>query len=910
MFERFTDRARRVVVLAQDEARELNHNYIGTEHILLGLISEGDGVAAKALESMGISLDAVRSEVVDIIGRGSQPPSGHVPFTPRAKKVLEYSLREALQLGHKYIGTEHLLLGLIREGEGVAAQVLVKLGADLPRVRQQVIQLLSGFQGDESDGSPEQRPVGATSGARVQEGNHQSGSLVLDQFGRNLTVAAREGKLDPVIGREKEIERIMQVLSRRTKNNPVLIGEPGVGKTAVVEGLALDIVNGRVPETLKDKQLYSLDLGSLVAGSRYRGDFEERLKKVLKEINQRGDIILFIDEIHTLVGAGAAEGAIDAASILKPKLARGELQTIGATTLDEYRKHIEKDAALERRFQPVNVPEPSVDLTIEILRGVRDKYEAHHRVSISDKALVAAATLSDRYINDRFLPDKAVDLIDEAGARMRIKRMTAPADLQEIDSKIADVRRQKEAAIDEQDFEKAAGLRDKERKLGEERREREKKWRAGESDTIAEIGEEQIAEVLASWTGIPVFKLTEEESSRLLRMEDELHKRIIGQEEAVSAVSRAIRRTRAGLKDPKRPSGSFIFAGPSGVGKTELSKALAEFLFGEEDALIQIDMGEFHDRFTASRLFGAPPGYVGYEEGGQLTEKVRRKPFSVVLFDEIEKAHKEIYNTLLQVLEDGRLTDSQGRVVDFKNTVLIFTSNLGTSDISKAVGMGFSGVGEADEDGKYERMKDKVHDELKKHFRPEFLNRIDEIVVFKQLSQAEIVQMVDLMLTRVSDQLGEKRITMEISDRAKNLLAKRGFDPVLGARPLRRTIQREIEDQLSEKILYGEVGLGETVFIDVEGWDGESKDVDKAKFTFTNKGKAGNVDADGGALNDSEEGKDVLGSAGTSEPDIITPDVLGDGGSTAAGTDLESGSGSDDDGHNPPPAGAGAGQPL
>ena len=910
MFERFTDRARRVVVLAQDEARELNHNYIGTEHILLGLISEGDGVAAKALESMGISLDAVRSEVVDIIGRGSQPPSGHVPFTPRAKKVLEYSLREALQLGHKYIGTEHLLLGLIREGEGVAAQVLVKLGADLPRVRQQVIQLLSGFQGDESDGSPEQRPVGATSGARVQEGNHQSGSLVLDQFGRNLTVAAREGKLDPVIGREKEIERIMQVLSRRTKNNPVLIGEPGVGKTAVVEGLALDIVNGRVPETLKDKQLYSLDLGSLVAGSRYRGDFEERLKKVLKEINQRGDIILFIDEIHTLVGAGAAEGAIDAASILKPKLARGELQTIGATTLDEYRKHIEKDAALERRFQPVNVPEPSVDLTIEILRGVRDKYEAHHRVSISDKALVAAATLSDRYINDRFLPDKAVDLIDEAGARMRIKRMTAPADLQEIDSKIADVRRQKEAAIDEQDFEKAAGLRDKERKLGEERREREKKWRAGESDTIAEIGEEQIAEVLASWTGIPVFKLTEEESSRLLRMEDELHKRIIGQEEAVSAVSRAIRRTRAGLKDPKRPSGSFIFAGPSGVGKTELSKALAEFLFGEEDALIQIDMGEFHDRFTASRLFGAPPGYVGYEEGGQLTEKVRRKPFSVVLFDEIEKAHKEIYNTLLQVLEDGRLTDSQGRVVDFKNTVLIFTSNLGTSDISKAVGMGFSGVGEADEDGKYERMKDKVHDELKKHFRPEFLNRIDEIVVFKQLSQAEIVQMVDLMLARVSDQLDEKRITMEISDRAKNLLAKRGFDPVLGARPLRRTIQREIEDQLSEKILYGEVGLGETVFIDVEGWDGESKDVDKAKFTFTNKGKAGNVDADGGALADSEEDKDVLGSTGASEPDIITPDVPGDGGSTAAGTDLESGSDSDDDGHNPPPAGAGAGQPL
>ena len=869
MFERFTDRARRVIVLAQEEARMLNHNYIGTEHILLGLIHEGEGVAAKALESMGISLEDVRREVEEIIGQGSQPHTGHIPFTPRAKKVLELSLREGLQMGHKYIGTEFLLLGLIREGDGVAAQVLTKLGADLPRVRQQVIQLLSGYEGGQQEGGSSNGqgsgPVGAGAGAGARGGSGGSGersnSLVLDQFGRNLTQAAKDGKLDPVVGRESEVERIMQVLSRRTKNNPVLIGEPGVGKTAVVEGLALDIVNGKVPETLKDKQLYSLDLGSLVAGSRYRGDFEERLKKVLKEINQRGDIILFIDEIHTLVGAGAAEGAIDAASLLKPKLARGELQTIGATTLDEYRKHIEKDAALERRFQPVNVPEPSVDLTIEILRGVRDKYEAHHRVSISDKALVAAATLSDRYINDRFLPDKAVDLIDEAGARMRIKRMTAPADLQEIDSKIADVRRQKEAAIDEQDFEKAAGLRDKERKLGEERREREKKWRAGESDTIAEIGEEQIAEVLASWTGIPVFKLTEEESSRLLRMEDELHKRIIGQEEAVSAVSRAIRRTRAGLKDPKRPSGSFIFAGPSGVGKTELSKALAEFLFGEEDALIQIDMGEFHDRFTASRLFGAPPGYVGYEEGGQLTEKVRRKPFSVVLFDEIEKAHKEIYNTLLQVLEDGRLTDSQGRVVDFKNTVLIFTSNLGTSDISKAVGMGFSGVGEADEDGKYERMKDKVHDELKKHFRPEFLNRIDEIVVFKQLSQAEIVQMVDLMLARVSDQLGEKRITMEISDRAKNLLAKRGFDPVLGARPLRRTIQREIEDQLSEKILYGEVGLGETVFIDVEGWDGESKDVDKAKFTFTNKGKAGNVDADGGALGESEEDKDVLGSA-------------------------------------------------
>ena len=845
MFERFTDRARRVIVLAQEEARSFNHNYIGTEHILLGLIQEGECVAAKALESMGISLEAVRQEVEEIIGRGSQPHVGHIPFTPRAKKVLELSLREGLQMGHKYIGTEFLLLGLIREGEGVAAQVLVKLGADLPRVRQQVIQLLSGYEGGEG-GTPEAPQqssgsdavgAGASPGGRVQSSvGERSNSLVLDQFGRNLTQAARDGKLDPVVGREKEIERVMQVLSRRTKNNPVLIGEPGVGKTAVVEGLALDIVNGKVPETLKDKQLYSLDLGSLVAGSRYRGDFEERLKKVLKEINQRGDIILFLDEIHTLVGAGAAEGAIDAASLLKPKLARGELQTIGATTLDEYRKHIEKDAALERRFQPVQVPEPSVELTIDILKGLRDRYEAHHRVSITDGALAAAANLSDRYINDRYLPDKAVDLIDEAGARMRIKRMTAPAGLREVDERIAAVRREKEAAIDAQDFEKAAGLRDQERRLGEERSEKEKQWRAGDLEEIAEVGEEQIAEVLGTWTGIPVFKLTEEESSRLLHMEEELHKRIIGQDDAVKSVSRAIRRTRAGLKDPRRPSGSFIFAGPSGVGKTELSKALAEFLFGEDDALIQIDMGEFHDRFTASRLFGAPPGYVGYEEGGQLTEKVRRKPFSVVLFDEIEKAHKEIYNTLLQVLEDGRLTDGQGRVVDFKNTVLIFTSNLGTQDISKAVGMGFSSVGETDAEGQYERMKQKVNDELKKHFRPEFLNRIDDIVVFHQLTQEEIIKMVDLLVGRVSKALKAKDMDLELTDNAKKLLAKRGFDPVLGARPLRRTIQREIEDVLSEKILFGEGGAGEIITVDVDNWDGESKGTE-AQFTFTPRPK-------------------------------------------------------------------------
>ena len=871
MFERFTDRARRVVVLAQEEARALNHNYIGTEHILLGLIQEGEGVAAKALESMGISLDAVRTEVKEIIGSGGNPPSGYIPFTPRAKKVLELALREALQLGHKYIGTEHILLGLIREGEGVAAQVLVKLGADLSRVRQQVIQLLSGYEGGgEHEEAPDQPAVAgvAPSGQGGAKAGQKSNSLVLDQFGRNLTQAAKDGKLDPVVGRAGEIERIMQVLSRRTKNNPVLIGEPGVGKTAVVEGLALDIVNGKVPETLRDKQIYSLDLGSLVAGSRYRGDFEERLKKVLKEINQRGDIILFIDEIHTLVGAGAAEGAIDAASILKPKLARGELQTIGATTLEEYRKHIEKDAALERRFQPVQVPEPSVADTVEILKGLRDRYEAHHRVSITDGALRSAATLADRYINDRFLPDKAVDLLDEAGARMRIKRLTAPKSVQEVDDKIAEVRRKKEAAIDEQDFEKAAALRDDERTLTEERAEKEKAWRAGELDEVAEVDEEQIAEVLANWTGIPVFKLTEEESSRLLDMEGELHKRIIGQDDAVKAVSRAIRRTRAGLKDPNRPSGSFIFAGPSGVGKTELSKALAEFLFGDDDALIQVDMGEFHDKFTASRLFGAPPGYVGYDEGGQLTEKVRRKPFSVVLFDEIEKADKDIYNTLLQVLEEGRLTDGQGRIVDFKNTVLIFTSNLGTRDISKAVGMGFSNAGEQDEAAQYERMKSKVDDELKKHFRPEFLNRIDDIVVFHQLTREQIVQMVDLLMGRVRRALEDKDMGIEVSEKAKNLLAKRGFDPVLGARPLRRTIQREIEDELSEKILFGEFGAGEIVTVDVENWDGESAGKD-AKFVFGSKPKplpefdAADFEVDGGEAHQSpaEEAKASVASA-------------------------------------------------
>jgi len=813
MFERFTDRARRVVVLAQEEARMLNHNYIGTEHILLGLIHEGEGVAAKGLEALGISLEAVRSQVEEIIGQGQQAPSGHIPFTPRAKKVLELSLREALQLGHNYIGTEHILLGLIREGEGVAAQVLVKLGADLNRVRQQVIQLLSGYQGKEA----------------VAQGGPAEGtpttSLVLDQFGRNLTQAAREGKLDPVIGREKEIERVMQVLSRRTKNNPVLIGEPGVGKTAIVEGLAQAIVKGDIPETLRDKQLYSLDLGALVAGSRYRGDFEERLKKVLKEIRTRGDIVLFIDEIHTLVGAGAAEGAIDAASILKPMLARGELQTIGATTLDEYRKHLEKDAALERRFQPIQVAEPTLTHTIEILKGLRDRYETHHKVSISDSAIVAAATLADRYISDRFLPDKAIDLIDEAGSRLRIRRMTAPPELREFDEKIARARKEKESSIDAQDFEKAASFRDQEKVLIAEKVEREKTWKAGDLDVVAVVDEELIAEVLSHSTGIPVFKLTEEETARLLRMEDELHRRVIGQDQAIRALSQAIRRTRAGLKDPKRPGGSFIFAGPSGVGKTELSRTLAAFLFGDQDALIQLDMSEYSEKHTASRLFGAPPGYVGYDEGGQLTEKVRRKPFSVVLFDEIEKAHPDIFNALLQVLEDGRLTDSQGRVVDFKNTVIIMTTNLGTRDISKTMGLGFHNSD--DVLGNYERMKQKVSDELKTHFRPEFLNRIDDIVVFHQLSEDEIVQIVDLMIANLDERLRAKDMGIELTSAAKALLAKRGYDPVLGARPLRRTIQREIEDVLSEKILFGDVKPGEITLVDVVTTD------DKESFTFT-----------------------------------------------------------------------------
>jgi ATP-dependent Clp protease ATP-binding subunit ClpC len=801
MFERFTDRARRVVVLAQEEAKGLNHNYIGTEHILLGLIKEGDGIAAKALAELSISIDNVREQVQEIIGQGQQAPSGHIPFTPRAKKVLELSLREALQLGHNYIGTEHILLGLIREGEGVAATVLVKLGADLTRVRQTVIQLLSGYQGGK-----ESATVGGT-----EASNDVKGSQVLDQYGRNLTQAAREGKLDPVIGREKEMERVMQILSRRTKNNPVLVGEPGVGKTAVVEGLAQAIVKGEVPETIKDKQVYTLDLGSLIAGSRYRGDFEERLKKVTKEIRNRGDIIVFIDEIHALVGAGAAEGAVDAASILKPMLARGELQTIGATTLDEYRKYFEKDAALERRFQPVTVNQPSVAHTINILKGLRDRYEAFHKVSITDEAIVAAATLADRYVQDRFLPDKAIDLIDEAGARLRLSILSSPPELREFDDKIAAVRAKKESAIEEQDYEKAAQFRDEEKKLLGERLRLEKEWRKGEKGETGKVDEGIVAEVLAQATGIPVFKLTEEESARLLMMEKSLHQRVIGQEEAIAVLSKTIRRTRAGLKDPKRPSGSFIFAGPTGVGKTELAKALAEFLFDDEDALISLDMSEYGEKHTASRLFGAPPGYVGFEEGGQLTERVRRKPFSVVLFDEIEKAHPDIFNSLLQVLEEGRLTDGQGRVIDFKNTVIIMTTNLGTKDITGGP-VGFTLQGNAEQS--YKAMRAKVVEELKKHFKPEFLNRVDETIVFPQLSQDELLQIVDLFVRRLRERMLDRDMTLDVTDAARRQLLTIGWDPTLGARPLRRAIQHEVEDMLSENILTGELHSGTHVLVD------------------------------------------------------------------------------------------------
>jgi len=796
VFERFTERARQVVVLAQDEARALKHNYIGTEHILLGLLREEEGLAARVLESLDITVEEVRAQVARIVGQGDEVTTGQIPFTPRAKKVLELALREALSLGHNYIGTEHILLGLVRENEGVAARILLDFDADAEKIRNEIIRMLSG---------PGRRQGGT---AATEKGKS---SKLLDQFGRNLTKQAAEGKLDPVVGRQTEIERVMQILSRRTKNNPVLIGEPGVGKTAVVEGLAARISGNQVPDILKNKQIYTLDLAALVAGSKYRGEFEERLKKVMKEITQRGDIILFIDELHNLVGAGAAEGAIDAASILKPALARGELQTIGATTLDEYRKYLERDAALERRFQQIRVEEPSTDDTVQILRGLRDRYEAHHRCKITDEALDAAAALADRYIQDRHLPDKAIDLIDEAASRMRIKTMTAPPRYRELEDEIEKVRTEKEASIENQEFEKAASLRDKERKLTQKKRELEEQWRDQEQVEQPEIGKEEIADIVSMWTGIPVFELTEAESKRLVRMEEELHKRVIGQDAAIVAVSKSIRRARAGIKDPKRPTGSFIFLGPSGVGKTELARTLAEFLFGDEDALIQIDMSEYMEKHAVSRLVGSPPGYVGYDEGGQLTEAVRRKPYSVVLFDEIEKAHPDVFNILLQILEDGKLTDSQGRKVDFRNVIVIMTSNIGSSSISKNVSLGFNIS--ADEGLSYDDMKTRVMGDLKKVFRPELLNRIDEIIVFPKLSRAEILQVVDLMMNRVRVQLADHDVTIELTDEAKDLLVEKGYDPTMGARPLRRAIQRYIEDPLADFILGRELEPGSTILV-------------------------------------------------------------------------------------------------
>ena len=803
MFERFTEKARRVVVYAQEEARMLNQNYIGTEHLLLGLIREQDGIAAKALESLTISLEDVHAQVEELIGRGTFVPTGHIPFTPRAKKVLELSLREALQLGHNYIGTEHILLGLIREGEGVAAQVLLNLGADLDKVRSAVIQLLSGHYGKPGEATDERRGSG--------------GGSMLDEFGRNLTRAAKDGKLDPVIGRATEIERVMQILSRRTKNNPVLVGEPGVGKTAVAEGLAQAIVSDEVPETIKDKQLYTLDLAALVAGSKYRGEFEDRLKKVMKEIAERGDVILFVDEMHTLVGAGAAEGAIDAASIIKPALARGTLQTIGATTLDEYRKYVEKDPALERRFQPIMVGEPSVAETVQILEGLRDRYEAHHRVSITDGAIEAAATLADRYISDRFLPDKAIDLIDEAGSKMRIKMMTAPPGVKEVEERLRRVRGEKEAAIEAQEFEKAAALRDTEKQVIAEKRAMEEEWLKPEARRLVEVTESEIADVVSMWTGVPVTALTEEETEKLLRMETSIHQRIVGQDEAVVSVSKAIRRARAGLKDPRRPAGSFIFLGPSGVGKTELSKALAQFLFGSEDSLLQLDMSEYMEKHTVSRLIGSPPGYVGFDDGGQLTEAVRRKPYSVVLFDEIEKAHPDVFNVLLQILEEGRLTDAQGRKVDFRNTIIIMTSNVGARDIVKGLKIGFSA--DTTEGLAYEDLKSRVTDELKKVFRPELLNRVDEVIVFHDLTHEEIEHIVDVMMDRLRSQLLGRNMGIAVTAEARTLLAREGFDPAFGARPLRRAIQRLVEDPLSEQLLAGqwESGVMIEVFVDDAG---------------------------------------------------------------------------------------------
>jgi len=809
MFGRFTERAQQVLVLAQEEAKRLNHNFIGTEHILLGLVREGSGIAARALQNLGVELSRVRSEVEKIAGKGEKIQVQGISYTPRAKKVIELAIEEGQNLGHNYVGTEHLLLGLLREGEGIAAQVLSNLGIDLKKARREVIQLLGG-----------EVQLGGGQGKNVPQ------TPTVDAFGRDLTKMAREGKLDPVIGREKEIERVVQILSRRTKNNPCLIGEPGVGKTAIAEGLAQRIAEGSAPDILRDKRVVTLELAAVVAGTKYRGEFEERLRKLMLELQQAGNVIIFIDELHTIIGAGAAEGAIDASNILKPALAKGELQAIGATTLDEYRKYIERDPALERRFQPIMVGEPNKEESLEILKGLRDRYEAHHRVKITDEALEAAVNLADRYIQDRFLPDKAIDLIDEAASRVRLRNYTAPPDLKEMEEKLESIRQEKEAAVRGQEFEKAAQLRDKEQQFRIKVNELKKEWEKKKviSDQTV-VTEEDIAHIVSSWTGVPVNKLAEEESARLLRMEDILHQRVIGQHEAVQAVARAIRRGRAGLKDPKRPIGSFIFLGPTGVGKTELARSLAEALFEDEESIIRLDMSEYMEKHTTSRLIGAPPGYVGYDEGGQLTEKVRRKPYSVILLDEIEKAHPDVFNVLLQILEDGRLTDGKGRTVNFRNTVVIMTSNVGANYIKKQPSVGFR---PADSEKSYESMKNRLLDELKRTFRPEFLNRVDDLIVFKPLTEEDIGQIVDLMLNDLAKRIKEYGLQIEVTAEAKRQLAREGYDPTYGARPLRRVIQKRLEDGISEEMLKGYFTAGDTIIVD--------KDKDEEKLVFTKKG--------------------------------------------------------------------------